>query len=269
MKFKALAAAVALMSAASVANADWNDGKQSGSGAVTGNGELMLVVFDQVLEVSVIQDLGDSYMNFYNNSQDQNFAFSANLDALFASTFANSVAENLMWSVFVINNGSTLSSNPIRYQNGFMTTVNPADVNPDEGTPAINPNTAGLGNVLAKIDLDFSPTINNVMGGTFADNEALYGDVANELYAGDAGIYGLNALGSTPFQVTAAPNESMYFWTFESTFAGAEVTQSVGQWTFSLDNNTISYSAVPVPAAVWLLASGLLGLGAVSRRRKV
>lgn len=40
-----------------------------------------------------------------------------------------------------------------------------------------------------------------------------------------------------------------------------------GTWTLS-ENNTLTYSAVPVPAAVWMFASGLVGLAGVARRRK-
>lgn len=34
-------------------------------------------------------------------------------------------------------------------------------------------------------------------------------------------------------------------------------------------NGNVSVSAVPVPAAIWLLASGMLGLGAVARRKNL
>ncbi len=264
MKFKALAAAVALLSTASVANADWNDGKNAVSGANSGNGELVLLVWDQVLEVSVVQDLGDSYLNFYDNSQNAAFSFSSQLNALFASTFANSNAADIQWSVFANSAGSTLTSNPERYKNGFMVTVNDGEENPTVDR-SIASNFSGI---QAKVEGAMSPALNNAMTGTVADNNAIYGDLANGLYAGVADVYGNNILDTFPVNVAAASNESMYFWAFESTFAGGEDTKFAGRWTLDLASNTVSYSAVPVPAAVWLLASGLLGLGAVSRRRK-
>lgn len=58
----------------------------------------------------------------------------------------------------------------------------------------------------------------------------------------------------------------------ELTFASSGGTNAFlggsGAWT-AIDNFTINASAVPVPAAVWLFGSGLLGLVAVGRRKQV
>ena len=52
--------------------------------------------------------------------------------------------------------------------------------------------------------------------------------------------------------------------TFVQTFAS-------GQWVIDPTLGKVSYSqvsAVPVPAAVWLLGSGLVGLVGISRRKQ-
>jgi hypothetical protein len=50
--------------------------------------------------------------------------------------------------------------------------------------------------------------------------------------------------------------------------APAFATEYAGVWSFDAATGTLTYvSAVPLPAAAWLLLSALGGLGAVGRRR--
>jgi len=52
-----------------------------------------------------------------------------------------------------------------------------------------------------------------------------------------------------------------------ATFSGTQ-SQFSGQWELSGNSLTLGVSAVPVPAAVWMFGSALLGLAGVSRKRK-
>jgi hypothetical protein len=58
---------------------------------------------------------------------------------------------------------------------------------------------------------------------------------------------------------TAAPNVTTY----------QDASSNLGRWALNLANGTLEYSipAVPLPAGVWLLLSGLAGLGVMGRRR--
>lgn len=44
--------------------------------------------------------------------------------------------------------------------------------------------------------------------------------------------------------------------------------QSLDDESWAMDNLNVSVNSVPVPAAAWLLGSGLFGLGAISRRER-
>lgn len=268
MKFKALAAAVALLSTATVAQAEWHDGNDDAT--ATGNGELLLVAFDDVRKVSVVQDLGGSYVEFFNNFNSA-YNFSSNLDPLFASTFAGSNAADIQWSVYANNYGYADAegyNEPARFSQGFMVTSNSTNVTIDRS----------IGNDFShqdKISGALTVAVNSQLSGDgdYSANDAFYGDAANGQYAGAQAYYGSDLLATVTFNVTGLSTESLYFWNLLTSqasngeLAGADI-KALGQWNLDLAGGTVSYSAVPVPAAVWLLASGLLGLGAVSRRRK-
>jgi len=265
MKFKALAAAVALLSTASVANAEWHDGFDEET--AFGNGEFLLVAFDDVRKVSVVQDLGSSYLSAWDNrntASTQTFA----LDPLFASTFAGSSAANIQWSVYANNYGYADAegyNEPARFSNGFMVTTNSANPTVDRS----------IGNDIShqdKISAVLSSNVNSYMNGDYTENGAIFGDAANGNYAGTQAYYGTDLLATVPFNVTGVSTESLYFWALltgqASNGANSGADLQIGTWTLNLAGNSATFTTVPVPAAVWLLASGLLGLGAVSRRRK-
>lgn len=265
MKFKALAAAVALLSSATVAHAEWHDGVDEAT--LYGDGELLLVAFDDVRKVSVIQDLGGSYVEMWENFQSTTFNKSFALDSLFASTFAGSQSSDIQWSVFANNYGYTEFdgyNEPARFSNGYMITTN-----------STNPTDNGYTNVQDKISGGLSSKVNSQLGmdGNYAANGAFYGDAGNALYAGGDNIFGAQLLQTVNFNTTATADESLFFWAMltpqeaNGALAGTAVKAN-GYWALDIGTGTVQYTATPVPAAIWLLASGLLGLGAVSRRRK-
>lgn len=265
MKFKALAAAVALMSSATVANAAWHNG---GAGnydeTFNGNGELLFVIFDQERKVSVMQDLGSSYLEIWDNRSNAAYTQSFTLDPLVASTLAGSnLTSDVRWGVFANNYGLfgyDGFNDPAWRSQGFMITGPSENVTYDRG----------LGNEQTIQSTKVQETAVVMQPTTdidWATNNAVYGDESNGAYAGSEGIFGSRLYNQMLFNVVANPEETQYFWALLAENVGSEDTM-VGQFNLDLASGSLSYSAVPVPAAIWLLASGLLGLGAVARRRK-
>ena len=52
------------------------------------------------------------------------------------------------------------------------------------------------------------------------------------------------------------------------TFASLDLTPGSYVWSWSSDSITLNIGAVPVPPAVWLFGSGLLGLVGMARHKK-
>ena len=133
------------------------------------------------------------------------------------------------------------------------------------------------------VDLNYlvnNPTVlnYNVVGSAqdMSTNYSQYNYPPNILYVGGTFV---DAETMTNFSVFASSSQPLYDSAFfnhmqiesSGTFLGYGRIDSdyYAEWTFS--NNTVTrtaLSSVPIPAAVWLFGSGLLGLVGVARRKK-
>jgi len=125
----------------------------------------------------------------------------------------------------------------------------------------------------ALVDISF-----DMRGTLFGDGGVVFAQFFSELDGG--GVSDEQFLGGGPL----IPNETWTTYTFNDLVAGPDVSggitlqlkagcgavASCGADVF-FDNVSISadVSAIPVPAAVWLFGSGLVGLVGVARRKKV
>jgi hypothetical protein len=108
-------------------------------------------------------------------------------------------------------------------------------------------------------------------------------DGSNSTSANAAAVFGVNWGGATSFFSAGGVGESMEFFfmagngtlgSLNATTVRYANTEGNALWTLNADSS-LQYmapnavSAVPVPAAVWLFASGLLGLVGITRRKKL
>lgn len=267
-KLKALAAAIAVAVSAPA------------SAAITtsssGNGNLFLSVWDTVSETSYTRDLGVSMNDFITGNlpggglgttaagYSLSFAADGTLTSWLSSVSAN--AAGLIWNVGAMDGQG---------QNRYLTTaasmsgmVNQQLNALNDGADVFIANTNGLG------------THSSLTDGSNTASKSLDGDPAFAGGAAWGSNWGGNAVGFTSGALIGASN---FFWALAanggSTVASAFINQfgnanGFSTWTLA-SNGTLAFnspnavpSEVPLPAAVWLLGSGLLGLVGVARRRQ-
>lgn len=271
LKLKSLVAAVAMTVAgvtqAAIVTDGYNGGAGLGSG--TGAGELIFSILDPVANQSLALDMNLTANTFRNNNVSLINSFSVT-DSLLQSFLSSHSAD---WSQMRWNLGG-LSNNGFGPNAGILTT------NGNAGA-TINPVVQGPidGNALTSA-MGFIESYANANNPNLSPNSAVSNSVSASGYAG--GFWGSNFGGSFSFSNEqtgfGGSGQLMSFIALGTTdvsdLSGVPVstTYSNGRWLVDPTLGKVSYvgtvSAVPVPAAVWLFGSGLLGLVGVSRRRK-
>ncbi len=259
MKIKALLATATLVAAGS-ANALVD------TTAATNGSEMVFTAWDPIAQVSYTQDLGVNYETMLANFSNAGYSLNFNVDPLYNTVFVGSNTADIVWN---ISTAQTLAFN--------------ADFSIDGGILATHSGaiaSTGMGFSNLQNSLDKHTNYAQALHGTdnSAGNISYAGDTTNGAYAGDTGLWSNNWGGQGgSLNNTGNVGNTLDFFHLaldqDLTSAGYGDTvlarsEAIGDWVFN--GSTIEYntSVVPVPAAVWLLASGLIGFGTIARRRK-
>ncbi len=270
-----LAAAVTLVLAAGNASASWIDGNTVGAPSSVafqiGSGTNTFVL-------DLAQGhTGLNYASFQNKTEGVASGLSWDLGALGGTLFSAIAANtaNFKWSVIAgyqvdgeagtnldktnTNSFGATFSDPNNAQWGAQSTANPATVFVQQGYSFIQnevSNTGKIGSWLALLNASYNG------GGAPVTTLAAVG--TSSYY--DTNLADLSDLANNPSSTGATT--ANYFGISNNNLDGGN-NQIAQLGTFSLSaNNVLSYapSAVPVPAAIWLFGSAMLGMLGFTRR---
>ncbi len=271
LKLKTLVAAMAMVATgavqAAISTDDWS---QLNGGNGTGAGELFLSMYDPSVSQSLVVDLNLTVSNFMTNNASLINTFSLSNAALQSFIGASPNQSLMQWNLGAISNGPGFGGIGILTTHGNAgATIDPAtDIGPNNGTQLLAALDNGSGYVNNNNTFNPTPSGDPTVQGS-SDPGYHFGGLWAGSFGGGTWSWDNQHIGFTGGElmsfiqinqvdfIDGVPNITAF---------------SNAEWMVNPNTGTVSYvgqvSAVPVPAAVWLFGSGMLGLVGIARRRK-
>jgi hypothetical protein len=256
----------------------------------TGNGSLFLAAFDSSTGTGYIRDLGTTFDGFLSqigyNPLTGDFeahagVYTFSTDALFGSTFASTSASNLQWTIVAADGSNSAggvapatAATPHDYR--LLTTEQSGRL-----TSAINMTLSNFNNIVSSKLVNFATAANSGCGFSGNSCDITGGEVSGS-FSPSATTYFNDDYGTgqptSGFDTNTSRDGLLDFFYMTGGPGNISTTQATkyvvgnqygrGFWSLASDG-TATFTVVPVPAAIWMLGSGLLGFFGVSRRRRL
>lgn len=263
MKLKALlAAAIVATSSASFASVD--DGVDL---STTTGGELILAAWDDVAKKSILFDTGVTFKQILDASAPMVVDLNT-IDSSYKSFFNNDFS-NVYWNAYVGSNyGDAVGYQDTKYFGVMYTSKDPAfEINNPLGyNDIVNGMIAGPGEAASRFNENFVTPKDTTP--TSVNRSYLATSATAPNYLGNLGILWGDTMNAFNARGTSGKaGDTLAFVMngtadFDTGFVKRLGTVKFDPTTDSLRINT------PLPAAAWLLMSGIAGFGAIARRRK-
>lgn len=260
VKLKTLVAAFALaIGGQAQAAIDSDNAANAGTG--TGVGELFLSVIDRGGSAprSYVRDLGITAADFLANDASfvNNLSIAADANLL---DILNNATGTIAWNLAAAYNDWGTNLDTLGY---LTTSPIQLDVN---NTPS---GFAGIGGTAIPNIGIYLQSVNGVDANYAADGSQIFGNAANAFYDNSWGD-----MWNVSHSTEAALDQLLgfYYVVLDGNTDTTGVQNLLGDWKLS-SAGELTYSAevtpIPVPAAVWLLGSALIGMVGVARRKSI